>query len=239
MPSDASTVIELEVELDKLQLKCAKHFYNEVLRVMNKYEVTKSDGKFCMLMACKNQEALYAWLILEELKSTSPDFDRLCNNVTKIQRLTLSRTNGHGHKKEVHLSSVNCSGTFHGKCRNCRKVYGFRAKECKQRNGNLHGGKANGSNEGNTGNGGSNKMCNYCSVKGQMEAQHFKKSPEKVPALWKAKQEKTESAKSSIEVTLTLLGNIMGGRVKVTAIQGKKLDPLAILRQKDVWICDT
>ena len=30
-PSDASTMIELEVELDKLQLKGARDFYNEVV----------------------------------------------------------------------------------------------------------------------------------------------------------------------------------------------------------------
>jgi hypothetical protein len=54
-------------------------FYNEVVGVMDKHEVTKTDRKLCMLIAYKNQEASYARLILKGQKSTSPDFNRLCN----------------------------------------------------------------------------------------------------------------------------------------------------------------
>ena len=52
-PSDKSTVIELEVELDRLQLKGARDFYNKVVGVMDKYEVTKTDRKLCMLTVQK------------------------------------------------------------------------------------------------------------------------------------------------------------------------------------------
>ena len=34
-PSDASAIIELEVKLDKLQLKRARDFYNDVVGVMD------------------------------------------------------------------------------------------------------------------------------------------------------------------------------------------------------------
>ena len=50
-PSDASAMIELEVELEKLQLKGARDFYNDVVGVLDKYEVTKTDQELCMLMA--------------------------------------------------------------------------------------------------------------------------------------------------------------------------------------------
>ena len=50
-PSDASAMIELEAELDRLQLKGARDFYNDVVRVLDKYEVTKTDQELCMLMA--------------------------------------------------------------------------------------------------------------------------------------------------------------------------------------------
>ena len=40
-PSDASAMIELEAQLEKLQLKGARDFYNDVVGVMDKYEVTK------------------------------------------------------------------------------------------------------------------------------------------------------------------------------------------------------
>jgi hypothetical protein len=76
------------VELDRLQLKGRRDSYNEVVRVMDKYEVTNTDHKLCMLMACKNQEAVCVWLILEELKSHSPDFDKPCYDVSEIQPLT-------------------------------------------------------------------------------------------------------------------------------------------------------
>ena len=52
-PSDANAVIELEVKLDKLQLKIARDFYNDVVGMMDKYEVTKTDRKLCMLMVQK------------------------------------------------------------------------------------------------------------------------------------------------------------------------------------------
>jgi len=42
-PSDASAVIELEVELDQLHLKDMRDFHNDVVRVIDKYEVTKTD----------------------------------------------------------------------------------------------------------------------------------------------------------------------------------------------------
>ena len=55
---------------------------------MDKYEVAKTDQELCMLMAWENQEVPYARLILNELKSNRPDFNRLCNDVSEIQRLT-------------------------------------------------------------------------------------------------------------------------------------------------------
>ncbi len=84
-PSDASVMIELEMEPEKLQLKGARDFYNNVVGVLDKYEVTKNDHKLCMLMACKNHDTPYAQLILDKLKSKSPDFDGLCNSVSEIQ----------------------------------------------------------------------------------------------------------------------------------------------------------
>ena len=86
-PADASTVIELEVELDQLQLKGARDFI----------WCGRSDGQILghedwswLVQAGdrKNQDVSYARLILDELKSSSPDLDRLCNDVSEIQQLT-------------------------------------------------------------------------------------------------------------------------------------------------------
>ena len=124
-PSDASAMIELEIELEKLQLKGARDFYNDVVGVLDKYEVTKTDHELIMLMARKNHDTSYARLILDELKSSSPNFDELCNSVSEIQRLTRSGNRRRTGDKEVHLSSVDGEGTFKGKCRNCGKVCGL------------------------------------------------------------------------------------------------------------------
>ena len=78
-------MIELEVKLDKLQLKGMRDFYNDMVGVLDKYEVTKMDQELCMLIAWKNHDMLYAWLILDELKSMSSDFDGLCNSISEIQ----------------------------------------------------------------------------------------------------------------------------------------------------------
>jgi hypothetical protein len=85
---------------------------------------------------------------LDELKSDRPDFDELCNSVSKIQQLTRSGNKGRTGDKEVHLSSVDGKGKFKGKSRNCGKVCGFKAKECTKRKRELHGGRNNGDSEG-------------------------------------------------------------------------------------------
>ena len=234
-PSDASAMIELEVELEKLQLKGARDFYNDVVGVLDKYEVTKTDHELCMLMARKNHDTSYARLILDELKSRSPDFDGLCNSVSEIQRLTKSGSRGRANDKEVHLSSVEGDGTFKGKCRNCGKVCGFKAKECKKRKGELHGGRVNGDSEGNTS---SSKTCNFCGLKGHKEAGCFKKFPEKAPAWYKEKNSKAEAASSSVEVSLASIDPEQLG-IDVLNVQANGDDALAILRQENVWICDT
>jgi hypothetical protein len=179
-PSDASAMIELEIELEKLQLKGERDFYNDVVGVLDKCEVTKTDHELIMLMAQKNDDTSYTQLILDELKSTSPNFDELCNSVSKIQRLTRSRNRGHTCGKEVHLSSVDGEGTFKGKCRNCGKVCGFKAKECKKCKGELHGRRSNGKSEGNTNKGGSGKMCNFCGLKGHIEQVVLRSFPRKL-----------------------------------------------------------
>jgi hypothetical protein len=68
-----------------------RDFYIEVVIMMDKYEVTKSNQELCIQMAGKNQDVSCVGLILDELKPNSLDFDRLCNDVSEIQRLTQSR----------------------------------------------------------------------------------------------------------------------------------------------------
>jgi hypothetical protein len=231
-PSDASAMIKLESELDKIQLKGGRDFYNDVVGVLDKYEVTKTDQELCMLMACKNHDTSYARLILDELKSSSPDFDGLCNSVSEIQRPMKSGSKRGTGEKEVHLTSVEGDGTFKGKCRNCGKVCGYKAADCKKRKGELHGGHGN-NDEGSKS---LNKKCNFCGLKGHKEAECYKKHPEKAPAWYKEKAAKTETASSNVEESLM---SLVPGKLGVDLPTEKDDDALAILPKEDVWICDT
>jgi hypothetical protein len=104
------------------------------------------------MLARKNHDTSYARLILDELKSSSTNFDGLCNSISEIQRLTKSRSKRSTGEKEVHLASVEGDGMFKGKCRDCGKVCGYKAVDCKKRKGELHSGCGNnGDSEGNTG----------------------------------------------------------------------------------------
>ena len=50
-PSGASITVQSQIELEKLQLKCTRDFYNDVVGVLNKDKVTKTVHRLCMLMA--------------------------------------------------------------------------------------------------------------------------------------------------------------------------------------------
>ena len=117
-PYDKGAGIKLDLDLIQLQLKGMREFYNDVVGVMDKHEVTKTDHELGMLMACKNLDVLYVVLILDKLKSNSSHFERVCSHASKIQYLTQSGTTGHGYEKEVHLPSVDSGGTLNEKCRN-------------------------------------------------------------------------------------------------------------------------
>jgi hypothetical protein len=211
-----------------------RDFFNDVVGVMDKYEVTKTDHELCMLMAQKNNDASYARLILDELKSDSPNFDRLCNDISEIQRLMRSESTGYSNNKEVHLSSVGGKGLFKGKCRNCGKVCRFKAYQYKKQRGEMHGGCMNGDDEGNTNNGSSNKTCNFCGLKGHKESGCFKKFPEKAPAWFKEKSAKTKSASLNVEVSLMSLDPAKLG-IGATSLQSRCNDTLAMLSHKKTY----
>ena len=126
-----------------------------------------------MLMAQKNNDKLYARLILDELKSGSPDFDRLCSYVLETQTLTSSGSKGRSNNKEVHLSSIEGKGSFKGKCTNCGKVCKCKAYQCKEHKGEFHGDRTHGDSGGNTNTDNPNHMFNFCGLAGHKETGYF------------------------------------------------------------------
>ena len=75
-------------------------------------------------------------------------------------------------------------------------------------------------------------------MKGHKEAGCFKKFPKKAPAWYKEKTAKAESAASSVEVSLVSLNPEKLG-IDISKLHDEGNDTLAILRQENVWICDT
>ena len=124
-PADASAIIELELELDKIQLRGARDFYNDVICVLDKYNVVKEDKDLCMLLGKKNSNGAHAKVILDELKKAQPDFDQLCTDVSEIQCLTRAG-GGKGRSKkegqEVQLASADnvMGGKFKWNLQNLR-----------------------------------------------------------------------------------------------------------------------
>ena len=100
----------MDIELDRLQFKGTRDFYNDMVGILDKYKITKSYCELCMLLAHKNQEASYARLILNELESSKPDFDRLCIDVMEIQRHIKSGREGRSYNREANLFSVVGNG---------------------------------------------------------------------------------------------------------------------------------
>ena len=94
-----------------------------------------------------------------------------------------------------------------------------------------------GNSGGNTNNGGSNKTCNFCGLKGHKDTGYFRKFPEKAPPWYKEKTVKTESASSNVEVSFTSLDPAKLG-IDIALLQAKCDDTLAILCQENMWICD-
>ena len=96
----------------------------------------------------------------------------------------------------------------------------------------MHGGRGNNDEGGNS----SNKKFNFCGLKGHKEAEWYKKHPEKASAWYKEKAAKTETASSNVEVSLT---SLVPDKLEVVVPADNGADALAVLRQDDVWICDT
>ncbi len=193
-PSDVSAEIELDQELEKVKFNNAIDYYNDVIGVTARFEVTKSDIDLIKVMAKKCKNPLYANMILQHLAGTSQDFEAICETIGKVQRLTKGpgdtpRADGR-REKEVHLTSAEgTKGTFIGICGYCKKKAGHKRKDCPDRKA-----KQGGS--------GSGKKCSSCGKEGHNDSECWKKFPDKAPKWYKDQNKKGEAAGSSVEVVL-------------------------------------
>ena len=88
-PKNASDEIEMDGELDKISFGTAQDYYNDVVAVIARYDVKKTDAELIKLMAKKVSNAMFSKLIIESLnQSSGQDFETICNETNEIQRLT-------------------------------------------------------------------------------------------------------------------------------------------------------
>jgi hypothetical protein len=195
-PSDVSAEIELDQELEKVKFSNAIDYYNDVIGVTARFEVTKTDIELIKVMAKKCKNPLYANMILQHLAGTAQDFEAICETIGKVQRLAKGpgdtpRTDGR-REKEVHLTSTDTTGsTFTGVCGYCKKKAGHKRKDCPERKAKSGG---SGSRSG--------KKCGLCGKDGHTDSECWKKFPDKAPKWYKDQLKKGEAAGSSVEVVL-------------------------------------
>ena len=192
-PSDTTAELEMEAAMDKVKFRQADDYYNDMTSVQAQYDVTKLDTEFIKVMAKKVNSATYSKIIVDHLNNPPADFEEICSEIAQIQRLSKTTgKNAGANDKEVQLAAAD--GEFKGVCGNCKKVCGYKRKTCPHP-------KANGNGRGGGGGGGasSNKTCNHCGMRGHLEADCWKKHPEKAPEWFK---KKAEAAGSSVEIML-------------------------------------
>ena len=201
-PKDTSAEIEMEAELHGVKFQSANDYYNDIVAVTSRFEVTKSDTELIKIMSTKVQSTVFADKILMHLDSTNPDdLEQLCNEISKIQRLarTTGKTNRDNGGKETNLASAEGGGgTFKGICGHCNKKCGYMRKDCPLR-------KQGNGGSGGSGGGGNDKTCSHCNKKGHESKDCWKLHPEKIPQWIKDKMnnKSTEAAGAGVEVMLS------------------------------------
>ena len=83
--SGVSAEIELDQELEKVKFNNAIDYYNDIIGVTARFEVTKSDTELINVMAKKCKNPLYANMILQHLAGTTQDFEEICETIGIVQ----------------------------------------------------------------------------------------------------------------------------------------------------------
>ena len=84
-PKDTSAEIEMEADLHNVKFQEANDYYNDVVAVTSRYEMSKSDTDLIKIMSTKVQSTVFADKILMHLDDGNPDdLEKLCNDIAKI-----------------------------------------------------------------------------------------------------------------------------------------------------------
>ena len=189
-PSDVMVEIELRSALEKVKFKYVNDYYRDITGICPQFEVALSETELIKIIAKQVKDSSYMDKIVTHLKaSTADDLEELCNAISKNQQLAgivggsdnnSGGKGGDNHKKEVQLASTV---DFKGVCGFCNKNAGHKHKDCPERKKKM-----------------AETTCGHCGKKGHLEANCWKKHPDKVPqwAKDKAKDKETSGAKITL-----------------------------------------
>ena len=99
----------------------AKDYYNLVVTVIARYEVTKTETELVKIMTKKANSLMYTKMVIEHLNltATSHDLEEICQEISEVQRLTKATGAGantggwhNNQDTEVQLTSHAILGSF-------------------------------------------------------------------------------------------------------------------------------
>ena len=94
-PNNACAEIEFNAELKKVKFSTAPDYYNEVVAITARFDVTRSETELIRMMAKKVSNSMFAKLIIKHLTLTANhhNLETLCNEIGEIQRLAKATGN--------------------------------------------------------------------------------------------------------------------------------------------------
>ena len=194
-PGDAAAEINFLNELNAVKFKNAKDYYNDIIAVKNRYDVSVSEKTLIQTLATQVSNTVFCEKIVDHLDQDESkfDFEKLCTSIGKIQGLQKAgEEKKSGKGKEVQLNAnEQPSGDFKGKCGNCG-LQGHKRKDCKKPKKN-----------GGRGGGNSNKTCNHCGDKGHLEDGSWKKHPHLAPEWYQKKNGSNEASGACLEIMMS------------------------------------
>jgi len=208
-PGDTTAELELDTALEAIRFSRADDYYNQAIKVKSQYAVIKSESDLIKQLARKVNSATYSKMILDHLGSGNPaDFERICSEISGVQRLagvgSGFRSKGNSGKEIAVVNQDGAkTGNFKGECNFCKKVCGYRIRDCPAKKAQ------DAKSGGGGGSGGSAKVCNFCGKRGHGEDGCWKKNPDKAPDWLKEKWAKSGGGKETgnVEVCVTAIEN--------------------------------
>ena len=175
--------IEWRKDMDKINFKNANNYYNEVVSVMARYNVKLNDTELIKIMANKVISVTYTTKVMDHLQSSSANnLEKLCSDINKIQCLTKKTSGGGNHRdkkeKEVQLTITDFKGT-------CGHYNKKEHKDCLEQKKKIADMKCTG----------------FCK-RGHLEANCWKKHPDKVLQWFKDNQPGKETSSKSVDMVL-------------------------------------